>query len=86
MRFLFRRAVGLALAAFVPLSAAQAREEQLLYSFAGGSDGQQPWAGVVRDGRAISMSRPLPAPTRIAVLRLRHDLQADTRWYVQRYP
>ena len=39
----------LALAAVIPPCAAQAREVQVLYSFTGGSDGQQPWAGVTRD-------------------------------------
>jgi uncharacterized repeat protein (TIGR03803 family) len=34
---------------FIPLEAAQASQEQILYSFSGGADGQQPWAGVVRD-------------------------------------
>lgn len=35
--------------AFALPSTAQARSEHVLYSFTGGADGQQPWAGVTRD-------------------------------------
>jgi len=38
------------LLAMFAASAAQAREQQVLYSFTGGADGQQPWAGVTLDG------------------------------------
>jgi len=40
--------VALTSAAFT-MGAARARDEQVLYSFTGGPDGQQPWAGVVVD-------------------------------------
>ncbi|HTK80323.1 MAG TPA: hypothetical protein VL286_07765, partial [Rhizomicrobium sp.] len=49
-RLVIRAAVAtLGLVLFIPLTVAQASQEQILYSFTGGSDGQQPWAGVVRD-------------------------------------
>jgi uncharacterized repeat protein (TIGR03803 family) len=41
--------IALASAAFATAGTAQARDEQVLYGFTGGTDGQQPWAGVTLD-------------------------------------
>ncbi|HTT82406.1 MAG TPA: choice-of-anchor tandem repeat GloVer-containing protein [Rhizomicrobium sp.] len=41
---------SLALALFAPLHGAQAKNDKVLYSFTGGSDGSEPFAGMIADG------------------------------------